>query len=120
MPDDFPVLDDESVRDSVDTVLFHVLVGQLSVVVDDDGIIHLFAHLLDEWLDCVQILIGHANDVDTAILELGLSFGEVRDAGAAGWTPRGPKLHDVDAFGYVHRIALDPVSYSQFASRSAG
>jgi len=39
----------------------------------------------------------------------------VGDAGSARGTPCGPKLHDVNSLGDVHRLAFDPMGYVQFS-----
>src|SRR5262249_22804188 len=109
-PGDLTVLPDhEGGRDAVLVGGRHPGLGPLALVpllplgddVEGDAVVHLVAHLLDEWLDAVLGLLtdAHADERDALVLVLLLELGQVRDADAARPAPGRPELDDVELAG---------------------
>ena len=70
-------------------------------------------NLFHERFDGGEILVADANDFDAAILVFFLNLRQVRDAGAAGRTPRCPKLDHMHAARDIDRLAFHPVGHGQ-------
>src|SRR5262245_37620052 len=102
---------DERMRNTANAERLHVAFTRGVVLIQRHHVIHLVAHLFNEWLYCRSILVSDA-DKHHVLAELFCQFRQMRNAGAAGRTPGGPEFYYHDLLvlcsSEVNRFAFDP------------
>ena len=96
--------------------LFHGL-----LVIHRDTIGHFFAHFFDEGVHFRLLTFPAvlADKDDALLLELFVEFIEMRNGGAAGAAPCGPKFDNIDMIfvEFLHGLSLNPFPGLEFRSR---
>lgn len=102
--------DDKSVGDASLAKGIHVSGTGGAGVVASNGVLHLVPHLFDKGFYGFGGFVGDADEGDTMLFEFVLELREMGDGCAAGATPGGPELDDVDGFPVldVGGLAFDP------------